>query len=224
MTRDVPTITRLAEYTGEPVVRLAATQLGSAYSSTEAKRVVAEWVEYFSSGPSPIRELRFVTHTPQRLFNALRQQSQLKVLAVKWGDYEDLSVLGDMQELQTLRLGGASRVRDLRPLSRLEQVQELLVESLRLADDLAPLGAMRGVRDLELGGDWKSPRIAHVRSVAFLRQMPQLRRLILHTIIVDDLDYSPILQLPNLQAVRVMKARGMRPAHEALIASTPWAG
>ena len=224
MTRDVPTITRLGEYAGEPVVRLAATQRGSDYSSTQARKVVTEWVEYFSSGPSPIQELRLVTRTPSRLFNALRQQSQLKGLTVKWGDYEDLSVLSDMQELQTLRLGGASRVRDLGPLSRRGPVQELLVESLRLADDLAPLGAMRGVRDLELGGDWISPRIAHVRSVAFLRQMPQLRRLILHTIIVDDLDYSPITQLPDLQAVRVMKARGMRPTYEALIASTAWAG
>ena len=69
-------ITRLAEYAGEPVVWLAATQLGSDYSSTQAKKVVAEWVEYFSSGPSPIRELRLVTRTPSRLFNALRQQSQ----------------------------------------------------------------------------------------------------------------------------------------------------
>lgn len=109
------------------------------------------------------------------------------------------------------------------PLSRLEQVQELMVESLRLVDDLAPIGAMRRVRDLELGGDWMSPRVVHVQSVSFLRQTPQLRRLILHTLIVDDLNYSPIIDLPNLEAVRVMKARGMRPSHEELVASTPWA-
>ena len=64
-----------------------------------------------------------------------------------------------------------------------------------------------------------SPRIAHVDSVAFLRQMPQLRSLLLHTIIVDDLDYSPILELQNLEAVAVMKARGMRPAWDN---SPPW--
>lgn len=224
MTNGARTITRVSEYGGEPAVSLAATQLGSAYSANEAKKVVTEWVQFFSSGPSPIEELRLVTRTPQRLFNSLQQQSQLKLLAIKWGDYDDLSVLDDMQQLRSLRLAGASSVHDLGPLSRLQQVQKLLVESLRLADDLAPIGAMQQVHDLEVGGNWMSPRVAHVRSLSFLRQMPQLRRLILHTVIVDELDYSPILGLPNLEAVRVMKARGMRPAYEELIASTPWAG
>lgn len=224
MTTQLPTITRLNEYAGEAVVRLRATQLGDDYSSRQAKNVVTEWVDYFSSGISPIQELNLVSRTPRRLFDALRQQSQLKVLAVKWGDYEDLSALDDMQNLHKLRLGGASGVQDLRPLSRLERVQELMIESLRRAEDLAPIGAMAGVTGLQLGGDWISLRTAHVRSIAFLRQMPQLSSLILHTIAVDDLDYSPILDLPNLKTVRVMKVRGMRPPYEQLIASIPRPG
>jgi hypothetical protein len=40
-------------------------------------------------------------------------------------------------------------------------------------------------------------------------------------LIVDDLDYAPVLSLPNLEAVRVMKARGMRPSLEELMAATP---
>ena len=52
--------------------------------------------------------------------------------------------------------------------------------------------------------------------------MPQLRNLRLDTLVVDDLDYTPILDLPNLQSLMVMKARGMRPRFEDLVASTPW--
>jgi hypothetical protein len=194
--REPPPITRLAEYSGEPSVRLKATQLGIDYSPAQARKVVGEWVEYFGSGPSPIQELRLVTRTPKRLFDALAGQTQLRLLAVKWGDYDDLSPLSGLQELHTLALRGASKVADLGPLAGLRNVQTLDVEGfVRL--DLAPIGKMQGVVDLDLGGNWMTPRIAHVNSIAFLRQMPQLRGLILHTMIVDDLDYSPILTFPT---------------------------
>ncbi len=75
---------------------------------------------------------------------------------------------------------------------------------------------MLSVTSLEVGGDWMSSRIAHVDSIAFLRNMPQLQRLLLHTMIVDDLDYSPILDLSALRQVRVMRARGMQPPCEEL--------
>ena len=39
--------------------------------------------------------------------------------------------------------------------------------------------------------------------------------------IVDSLDYAPLLQLPHLENLRVMKARGMRPRWEELVESFP---
>ncbi len=180
-------IRRVDEYAGEAVVVLAATQLGSEYSATQAKRVVGEWVEFFSAGPSPIQELSFVSRTPKRLFDALRGQTQLKVLELKWGDYEDLSALARMQDLQRLRLAGASSVQTLAPLAKLDRVQSLSLDSLRRVRDLSPVGEMLSVTSLDVGGDWMSSRVAHVDSIAFLRNMPQLQRLLLHTMIVDDL-------------------------------------
>jgi hypothetical protein len=55
-----------------------------------------------------------------------------------------------------------------------------------------------------------------------LLEMPQLRRLRLEAVIVEDLDYSPILKLPSMRSLWVMKTRGMRPAFDDLVASTPW--
>jgi hypothetical protein len=46
--------------------------------------------------------------------------------------------------------------------------------------------------------------------------------LLLHTLIVDDLDYHPLLSLPNLRKVRVMATRRMTPSIEELIARLPW--
>jgi hypothetical protein len=217
-------ITRLSEYRGERAVCISATQLGPEFSRTEASRIVSEWVEFFSSGRSSIEKLAFVSRTPRRLFESLAEQSQLRFLGLKWGDYEDLSVLESMKSLSVLTLRGASRVRSVAPIAQLSSLDALLIESLRHVRDLSPIAQTGSITALELGGDWMSRRIAHVDSIAFMRQMPQLRSLLLHTIIVDDLDYSPILDLPHLEAVRVMKARGMRPTFEQLTASASWTG
>lgn len=215
-------VVEVREYDGQPSVALAATQLGSAYSETRKRQIVDEWVDFFKSGPTPIRTLHFLTRTPKRLFAALAAQTQLTTLQVKWGDYDDLRVLNQMKGLATLRLRGASAVHDLGPLAGLQAVETLQVEGLRGLVDAGPVGQMHSVTDLELGGTWMTPKNVRITSAAFLAAMPQLRRLLLHTLIVDDLDYRPLLSLPSLQHVRVMATRGMTPPIEELIERLPW--
>jgi len=89
---------------------------------------------------------------------------------------------------------------------------------------MTPLGSLVRLTALELGGNWVTPRNAHVDSIRFLRHLTQLEELLLHTIIVDDLDYTPLLALPRLKSVRVMNAHGMTPTHEQLKAALPWSG
>ena len=86
------------------------------------------------------------------------------------------------------------------------------------------MGALSGMTRLELGGDWMAPRNGHLPSILFLRDLRNLQHLLLHTVIVDDKDYSPLMDLAKLQKVRVMAARGMSPSIEELKARLPWDG
>ena len=219
-----PILVEAAEYRGQSDVAVAATQLGLEYSETRKRKVVDEWVAFFSAGPTPLRRLYLASRTPKRLFESLAGQTQLERLAVKWGDYDDLSALAGLTRLEHLSLGGATAVHDLTPLAALTGLERLNIESIKRVQDLSPLAALPSVTHLEVGGDWISPRRAHVDSIGFLRRMPQLKELVLHTIIVDDLDYSPLLDLPALRGVRVMKARGMRPTYDELKERLPWNG
>ncbi|GAA3798114.1 hypothetical protein [Cellulomonas soli] len=222
---DDPTIlTSVDEYAGQTQVQIAATQLGPAFSTAQARRIVTDWADFFEAGPSPIEDLQFVTRTPKRLFDALARQTQLRRLTLKWGDYDDLHALTGMADLLELRLRGASNVRSIDPLAELTSVETLEIDALRHARVLDAIGAMTSVRDLELGGDWMSIRVAHVDSIGFLAAMQNLERLRLHTIVVDDGDYSPIVSLPRLRSLRVMGTRGMTPTLEALQALTAWDG
>jgi hypothetical protein len=224
MTSRPASITRVDEYDGREEVWIAATQLGTDYSASLARKVVDEWVEFFRAGPSPIRELHFTSRTPARLFDALTHQVQLRRLEVKWGDYSDLGMLRPLTSLVTLTLRGASKVTDVAALGDLFGVRALAIEGFRHIDDPTPLGRLGSLTSLELGGNWMAPRNGHLPSIGFLRDLTELRELLLHTVVVDDKDYSPVLDLPKLEKVRIMAVRGMNPPIEELKGSLPWNG
>ena len=217
----VPVLTEASDYDGQPAIAVACTQLGSRYTPARAKRIVDEWIELLG-GPTPVADLQFTTRTPKRLFAALSGQPQLTRLQVKWGDYADLTPIAAMTHLRSLELRGASAVTDLRPLKSLDDLEVLALEGFRPIADPSPLASLHGLRELELGGNWMTPRNGHIATISFMRELRQLEELLLHTLIVDDLDYSPLLELPSLRGVRVMKVRGMRPDHDELRRRLPW--
>ncbi len=218
---DGPLVTTVSEYAGTSTVKVSATQLGTKYSARQARKIVDEWCDFFAAGPTPISRLAFTSRTPKRLFATLGGQTQLTALAVKWGDYDDLSPVAEMHDLTELWLGGASSVHTLVPLAGLTRLHSLGIEGLRHAHDLTPLGSLSSLQNLDVGGDWMTPRTAHVDSIGFLRQLLGLRRLVLHTIVADDLDYTPLLDLQALSEGRVARARGMRPSYDDLYAAVP---
>ena len=69
-----------------------------------------------------------------------------------------------MTRLRQLALHGASSVESVDSLRYLPQIEALSIDSLERASDLSPIGAMKSIVNLELGGDWASPRIAHIDS------------------------------------------------------------
>ena len=46
----VQPITRVAEYDGEAVVKISATQLGREFTPQQAKKIVDEWCLFFTDG------------------------------------------------------------------------------------------------------------------------------------------------------------------------------
>ena len=129
-----------------------------------------------------------------------------------------------MTRLRHLELRGASGVTDVSALATLDQLRVLALEGFRTIEDPVPLKGLSALSDLEIGGAWMTPRNAPISSISFLRDIPTLTKVVLHTLVVDDRDYSPLLDLPHLRSVRVMKVRGMRPEHEELRRRLPWSG
>lgn len=203
-------IQRPSEYKGDDEAVVAATQREN-LTATQKRKIVEEWMNFFSSGPSSIKRLEFVSRTPRRLFETLEHQTQLESLEVKWGDYTDLSPIQSMPRLRTLVFHSAPAVTSLEPLRSNTTIRRLGISGLRDAHDMSPLGTMTSLQDLCLGGDGNSLRVAHIDSLDFIVNLPELELLLLHGLIVDSKDYSPLLSLRKLKRAWVMEARGMQP-------------
>jgi hypothetical protein len=200
------------EYNGETVVAIEATQLDVA--PAVASRIVREWCSFFAAGPSPILDLEFVSRTPRRLFASLEGQPQLRRLALKWGDYEDLTALTSMVNLAHLRLGGASSVIDLTPLVALP-LRDLELDGPKRVSDYSPLGDLPALERLAITEPEWGPRL-HTSTIGWLQGLEELRELVLAPI-VDDHDYSPILALKNAERIYVSRHPAMRPDWEELL-------
>lgn len=218
--RRIPTLSRASEYRGQPMIFVAATQ-NHRDSRREATARVDEWVELFSDRQLPLRFLEFTSRTPARLFNALRTQTSLEALVLKWGDYSDLSVLADMHELTALELRGASALTDLEPLRSLTQLRWLTLEGARQVTDLSPIASLIRLDTLEVGGggfsDWRLP----VSSLDFLRSLTELRHLHLHTLRLLNKNVSVLQSLTSLEQLDTMQLRETRPTPHEIVQALP---
>lgn len=221
---DAPILRVAGEYAGQAAIRIAFRQVSGDHTAYKARKVVDDWVTLLSDQPMAITDLQFLSRTPKRLFEATRAQTQLRRLVVKWGDYQDLSVLAGMTDLRQLQLRGASAVSDLGPLTGLIRLDRLAIEGFARIDDTSPLAHLTRLRDLELGGKWTAPRNGHINSVNFLNELKDIEALLIHTCVVEDLDYTPLLSLPKLKSVCVMAVPGMHPTCQELQRQLPWSG
>jgi len=48
---DVPILTEVGDYAGQEALKVSCTQLGTNHTAAQARRVVADWMDFFSCGP-----------------------------------------------------------------------------------------------------------------------------------------------------------------------------
>ena len=177
-------VVEVSEYDGEDKLIINCTQLDESYSAKDKKRIWMEWCDFLVNNPDTFTELMFCTRMPQDLFDAVCAQRRLKKLHIKWGVYPDIS--------------------------KLENLVALSIENFQQIDDYAPLANLKHLESLALEGDFAAPKILKVQSLEFLRHMKQLRFFSFLTAKVIDKDYSPILELNNLEHLTLKSCKEVK--------------
>jgi hypothetical protein len=205
-----PYLRRPEQYDGQPSVNVEAwpSTVGVNERRSDRLAILAEWIDFFSE-QTPIRRLRLACRVNDRLLAALAPQTQLESLAIDWGSYEALDVVGGLRRLRSLSLG-ASAIRDLSPLAHLDALRELELVNTRALTDYSPLGALAGLERLSVhrgitGSRSDADSLEFVRSFTALDVFEWDPR-------VASADYSPLLQLTEASRVVVTPHKGMSPS------------
>lgn len=215
--KQLKSVVEVSEYDGEDKLMINCTQLDAPYSAKDKKRILQEWCDFLVEHPDTFTELMFCTRMPQELFDAVCTQRRLKKLHIKWGVYPDISKLENLQELEYLHIGSGRSVSSLEPISRLVNLVALSIENFQQIDDYAPLANLKHLESFALEGDFAAPKILKVQSLGFLRHMKQLRFFSFLTAKVMDTDYSPILELHNLEHLTLKSCKEVKQLYPQLI-------
>jgi hypothetical protein len=189
-------------YRGENTVVLVPHLNGA--DSREVSRRLGEWCDFFASGASEILDLTITGRTPQRLFDALGSQTQLRRLSISHGPFDDLTRLDGMRDLVDLTLDSATSISSLDPLKRHTQLLSLHLHNAKRIHDYSAVGSLRNLRQLSIYG-------AKADSIEFVRPLTNLKY---HSwqLVPADLDYSPLLELVWVEDMFVRAHRGSVPS------------
>lgn len=216
-------VVELAEYAGEKELTINCTQLDGFphypkyKSASEKKRVLSEWIKFLKDNPHAFTELRFGTRMPQELFNAVCEQKDLKRLYIKWGVYPDISAISKLQELEYLHIGSGAGVLSVDPIAELKNLVMLSVENFQKINDYSALAALDNLEVLSIEGDVWAPRYIHIDSLDFLREMKQLRAFLSTSAIVKSKDYTPILELENIEYLSIESRKEVKAIYDQLM-------
>lgn len=217
-------VVEVAEYAGEKELSISCTQLDGYIlypkkyaKASERKRVLNEWCEFLTENPEAFTTLSFGTRMPQKLFNAVCKQKNLKSLYIKWGVYPDISAIAELQKLEYLHIGSGAGVLSIEPLAQLKNLVVLSVANFQKITDYHPLTALEDLEMLLIEGDWLSPKYIHLDSLDFLRDMKQLRAFCIMTARVASKDYTPILELENLESLWVSSRKEVKAIYNRLL-------
>lgn len=103
------------------------------------------------------------------------------------------------------------------PLANLKNLVALSVENFQKITDYRSLTALNNLELLSIEGDGLSPRYIHIDSLDFLREMKHLRAFSLMTARVAGKDYTPILELENLEYLCLPSCKEVKMLYEKLM-------
>jgi hypothetical protein len=200
---------KVDEYEGQKNFVLACTQQDNCTAS-EQKKIVKEWCDLFKSQQLSIDKLWVSTRISQQILDAICHQKTLNGLWIKWGVYNDISALENITNLEYLRLGGGSSLDNIDVLSKLKTLKALETKKLFKICDYSLLSGLKNLIDLAIEGDpYSQMKKVTLKSLNFLKDMPQLIRLSLCMTKIEDRSYAPIIDLPNLRFLSLPKDRDL---------------
>lgn len=213
----IKSVVELSEYNGEEKLTINCTQLDDSFTPQDKKRVVLEWCDFLQENPTAFTELHFCSRMPQELFDAVCNQKRLKQLDIKWGAYKDISAIEKLTNIELLHIGSGAGVESIKPLSKLKNIIALSVENFQKITNYDDLSQLTTLESLSIEGNGLGPQYIKIDNIDFVSKLPQLRFFRLLTERLQSKDYTPILELKNLEHLTLSSNREVSKLYNELI-------
>ena len=192
-----PTVTRPAEFDGGDRLNIACTQTD--LGASEERKIVTAWCDHLPN-LSELKLLWFSSRVPQRLFEAACHVPNLEGLYIKWSGIDDLSHIRAANALRYFHLGQSARVTSIEALGDCHRLRSLGLELLSRIRDLRPLSKLIDLEALSLEGSmgtaWR------VATLAPLGSLVNLHYLSVANLRADDQSLSGLYSLRQLRTFR----------------------
>ena len=189
---------KVRDYVGQKNLVLTCTQLDC--SQTEQAKIVNEWCELFTTQQLPIEKIWIKSRISQKILDAICNQTNLKGVFIKWGVYQNIFGLENLKNIEYLHLGGGASIENIETVGKLKKLKTFEASHLYKIQDYDFMKYLNQVVDLTIEGDpYSSMKKVTLKSLEFLKDMPQLIRLELCMTKIEDNSYLPIAELPNLK-------------------------
>ncbi|MBU1235616.1 MAG: hypothetical protein KJ634_01030 [Gammaproteobacteria bacterium] len=187
------------EYDGSDRLCVACTQTD--LSASAQKKLVERWCRELPQ-MTEVRYLWFQSKTTQAMFEAACRNPSLEGLYVKWGSISSIDSLPQLKSLKYLHLSSAG-IESLEPLSCMPQLVWLELCKARGLRDLTPLSQLQNLEGLMLTGDTNSLGICKTQTLRPLASLKRLKWLVLRAFVAEDGSLDPLGTLSDLQQLIV---------------------
>ncbi len=190
-------ITRPLEFNGGDRLNVACTQTD--LGASEQSKIVTAWCESLPN-IADVNLLWFSSRVPQRLFEAACRVPNLEGLYIKWSGIDDLSHIKHANKLRYFHLGPSARVSSIEPLVDCQHLRSLGLELLSRIRELHPLSKLINLEELSLEGSMGTTwRVATLQP---LGSLTNLRYLSLANLRADDGSLAGLFPLRCLTTFR----------------------
>ncbi len=187
------------EYDGGDRLSVACTQTD--LSASAQKKLVERWCRELPQ-MTAVKYLWFQSKTTQAMFDAACRTPSLEGLYVKWGSISSIEPLLQLRNLKYLHLDSPG-IESLEPLSRMPQLVWLELCKARGLRDLTPLSRLQNLEGLMLTGDTNSLGICKTQTLRPLAGLKRLKWLALRAFVAEDGSLDPLGALSDLQQLTI---------------------
>lgn len=166
-------------------------------SKKEREMIEAEWIEKLPHLDN-IRHLSLRHRVNDKYFSAICRMKNLESISFWSSTVEDLTPISNLNRLKCLHIDSFSRLIDIKPLKNIKNIEKLWIERCFKIENYEIIGEFAQLIGLAIEGDTFAPKNLILESLKPFTRLKNLKHLNLETTSIKDKSFMELLKMESL--------------------------